>query len=501
MMKLGKAFVLLVIGAIAATSFASTTAPLLQNPGFEQPDPANSNLPSRWSKTTDGTIYSLDSGVRHEGERSMLIMRKPDTRFGGVAQSVAAQTLVGKSMLLRARLKGSDIGKGDVGVWLRATDDDGKNLSFAHSYATPVTGSTDWLTRQAIMIVPQGTTRLTAGAAIAADGKLWVDSAELVEVTLADLPPPSTIAKTYLDEVIGKVRTQALNRSKVDWQIVVREAHFMISGAQTTAETYPAVRHILRSLQDSHSHMTLPSAVESRLKNAASDDFNLTSAFLSGKGYVSVPGYVGVNPARMRAFADELNSRIANLAANKPCGWIVDLRENDGGGMYPMIAGLVSLLADDQPQTILGHFVSSETKLPWLIANGEAQSGNARVGVSNFSGPVDNGKAYVAVLTGPRTASSGEAVVVSFRERANTRSFGEATRGLSTGNESVALSDGAMLHITSVVFADRKGTIYGGKIEPDVKIASATKSMPLANDPTVKAAMEWLDESSGCRKP
>ena len=61
----------------------------------------------------------------------------------------------------------------------------------------------------------------------------------------------------------------------------------------------------------------------------------------------------------------------------------------------------------------------------------------------------------VAVLFDGATASSGEAVVVAFQRRADTRSFGTVTCGLSTANEAYTMSDGASLLLTVAVMADR----------------------------------------------
>jgi C-terminal processing protease CtpA/Prc len=65
--------------------------------------------------------------------------------------------------------------------------------------------------------------------------------------------------------------------------------------------------------------------------------------------------------------------------------------------------------------------------------------------------------AYVAVITGPRTFSSGEAVTVAFRERPRTRSFGLPTGGLSTTNAGFPLPDGSAIYLTVAVDADRTG--------------------------------------------
>jgi C-terminal processing protease CtpA/Prc len=51
------------------------------------------------------------------------------------------------------------------------------------------------------------------------------------------------------------------------------------------------------------------------------------------------------------------------------------------------------------------------------------------------------------------------------------RSYGTATYGFSTGNESFQLPDGARLLITGARFADRTGTIYDGPVPPDVPVA------------------------------
>src|SRR5206468_4322951 len=58
------------------------------------------------------------------------------------------------------------------------------------------------------------------------------------------------------------------------------------------------------------------------------------------------------------------------------------------------------------------------------------------------------------------TASSGEAITISFRGRPGARSFGAPTAGLSTGNEEYALPDGSMLFLTTSIEADRIGHRY-----------------------------------------
>jgi len=74
----------------------------------------------------------------------------------------------------------------------------------------------------------------------------------------------------------------------------------------------------------------------------------------------------------------------------------------------------------------------------------------------------------IAVLTDGWTASSAEAVAVAFQGVSGARFYGAPTRGFSTGNVTVLLSDGALLRITSCRFADRTGLVYDGPLTPDV---------------------------------
>jgi len=97
------------------------------------------------------------------------------------------------------------------------------------------------------------------------------------------------------------------------------------------------------------------------------------------------------------------------------------LRSDTGGNMWPMLAGLKPFLGSKG----LGTFVSpTGSSRPGVAGHG--------VGVDPPAALAALETAWIAVLTGPRTASSGEAVTIAFRGRPRTRSFGLPTAGLST---------------------------------------------------------------------
>ena len=144
---------------------------------------------------------------------------------------------------------------------------------------------------------------------------------------------------------------------------------------------------------------------------------------------------------------------------------MIALTENWGGNMWPMLAGLGPLLGEGP----LGSFVFPQ--LPpavWSYRAGKAWLGDGAQAQASHGGYRLRTPAQpVALLMTARTASSGEAVVIAFSGRPNTRRFGTATRGLTTANDAFPMPDGATLMVTIGTFADRFGRVYGHAIEPD----------------------------------
>jgi C-terminal processing protease CtpA/Prc len=211
-----------------------------------------------------------------------------------------------------------------------------------------------------------------------------------------------------------------------------------------------------------------------------------------------MPGFTSTAQTAQRAFADQLHAILKQLDAHVSCGWIVDLRRNTGGNVWPMLAGIGPLLGEGN--VAAARYADGSRVAMWYRA-GQAGLGDfAQLTVSGE--PYRSGAATlpVAVLTGEDTASSGEAIAVAFRGRPDARSFGAATRGISTGNRSFPLSDGAALVLTVATTADREGRLYGGAIEPDQAVADQRAGAPLAGQPAVRAALDWLVGQARCAR-
>lgn len=165
--------------------------------------------------------------------------------------------------------------------------------------------------------------------------------------------------------------------------------------------------------------------------------------------------------------------------------------DHTGGNMLPMLTGLGPILGEGE----LGAFVDpSGTTMLWRYHDGQIRIGEW-AGVK-YDAPYLPKQVHVpvAVLSSRLTASSGELVLLAFRGRAQTRSFGEETAGVPTANQGMHLRDGAMIHLTLALGADRTERIYDGPLAPDEYVEADWTQFGTESDPVLAAAMDWLLE-------
>jgi len=183
-----------------------------------------------------------------------------------------------------------------------------------------------------------------------------------------------------------------------------------------------------------------------------------------------------------------IRGEIESLARTGAERWIVDLRYNTGGNMYPMLAGLGALLCDGG---VGGEADSDDTeRVKWSMEAGNFVYGGATYVDLPQSGSIQC-DADVAVLLSRYTSSSGEVVATVFKGRPNTRFFGERSSGYTTVTNWEPISDDMTMSVSVSYYRDRDGVTYSKTIQPDVEIESPLE-LPLADDKVVSAAKDWL---------
>jgi C-terminal processing protease CtpA/Prc len=221
--------------------------------------------------------------------------------------------------------------------------------------------------------------------------------------------------------------------------------------------------------------------------------------------YVVVPMCIGrfaeweKNGPDFERFVETLHALVIELQEEKPVGWIVDLRGNSGGDMWPMLAGIGSVLGEGD----LGAFVSADNEHDsWFYKAGKAGSrspeGQEEIAAEVKTQPlVLTDLPWVAVLLDRGTGSSGEAVAIAFAGRSRERSFGEHTAGFSTSNDLHPMPDGASLFLCAGLEQDRNGKLYPDGLDPDEKVPAPETRPSEDTDAALIAAEEWLIRQTG----
>jgi carboxyl-terminal processing protease len=291
---------------------------------------------------------------------------------------------------------------------------------------------------------------------------------------------PST-ARAYLDAMVDVMQANSVNRLRLDWTSFRSTVQAAAGSAQTIPETYAAVGVALGLLDDHHSFYQKANNAGSignpSFPGGCSVPAVSAPALPADIGYVKIDSFSGADG---QAFATAIQSAIRAQDRDGLVGWVVDLRGNGGGNMWPMLAGIGPVLGAGT----VGYFVPPVgDRRRWEYRNGAATNNGATQASVPNPYEVKRTDPRVAVLTDKRVASSGEAIVVAFRGRPNTRSFGTETCGVPTANAGFTLSDGAVLTLTTSIDADRLFATYNAPIPPDESVPDTA---------VVQRAIDWL---------
>lgn len=280
------------------------------------------------------------------------------------------------------------------------------------------------------------------------------------------------------------MQANALHRDTIVWPDVRAKTIEKLGNAQSISAADDAIRAALDMMGDHHSFLIKSNGsmiFTSGTSPDCSNAFQISPYIPRDIGYIRIDGNFQLTAAQIDRQAKGIQDAIRTQANTSSIGWVVDLRGNNGGNMWPMLSGIGPLLGEGT----VGYFVSpgGQTEA-WKYLGGRAILGDFPQYTIAAPYPPLQPSPKIAVLTDCHAGSSGEAIIVAFRARPNTRSFGTASYGVSTANQNFILSDGSQLYLTVSVYADRSGVQYGGRIAPDETI----------NDPTevITRSTTWL---------
>ncbi len=438
-----------------------------------------------WRPINADADYSIESNgdplADEDAHIRVWTQREVGEKSGGALGYVDAAAFRNGRVVLSAQLE-ADFGTRDAAIWLRV-DSASERLLFANSATDPVVGGQPPARRELRLDVPAQAQRIVYGVTFKGGGAMRASAIHLRAAPAAAEGSETgqsgaghVTAREMLDAAITIVQTHALKADVIDWDHVPARLRKSISETDDRTKAHTAVRELLALLGDNHSFVMPAAGAPHGASHRTPATAPVVKQLPDGIGYVQIPAFADLDADAARRFSATVVSDMERIAGSVRHGWIVDLRRNSGGNMWPMLAALEPLLGSGE----LGSFQDRRGRMtPWK------QTGTKSIAPTT----PDLRQARVAVLIGARTSSSGEIVAVAFRGRPDTRSFGQTTSGQTSSNRLFLLPDGSRIALTTSRIVDRQGKVIPDHLQPDETMPAEDGS---GADPTLAAATAWL---------
>jgi carboxyl-terminal processing protease len=172
--------------------------------------------------------------------------------------------------------------------------------------------------------------------------------------------------KSYLDKSLLIIENNALNSQKVNWKELRENVYSKASGAKRYEDILSIYPYIFEQIDDHHGSLKYKDKTYSWNKNdgvkvnnaikAATKKYTSVRSEKIGRevGYILIPGNNDFRGQHMDSISRDIKNAIAKINDKHIKGWIIDLRINTGGNMYPMIAGLTEFIGEGR----VGGFIT-----------------------------------------------------------------------------------------------------------------------------------------------
>lgn len=282
-------------------------------------------------------------------------------------------------------------------------------------------------------------------------------------------------AKGYVKQAVS-IMDSGLYADSEAWKTSRKEALDKAKSIDTYEQAHEIISDIIYDVGGKHSRLLLNDA------NTADAVKEEKEFFLPEVTYtedeiliVKLPEMMGTKE-ECETYAKTALDQIKNCP--NPKGVIIDLRDNFGGDMGPMVSAISPFL----PDGVLMYFHMYGQKMPVILNGTATRGGGTPVQLESFKMVDENRK--IAVLVNENTASSAEATMICLMGIKNSKSFGVPTAGYCSANNLYPLADGAKLMLTIGEDVSLAGDTYNeDPISPDV-----------VTDTALEDATAWIFE-------
>ena len=258
----------------------------------------------------------------------------------------------------------------------------------------------------------------------------------------------------YVRHCVRLLERDGLYADSPEWKAKKKEVLASAKTISTMEEAHSCVEDAGYVAGGKHTSLSAPVTDTTTYPEVAPE----VSMIEDGILYVVLPAHTGVKVSDSLYVHTVFDFLQEHLDAK---GVIIDLRENTGGNMYPMITAVSPLLPSGGILKFKSRKRLTPITLEYVVKS--YQIAPDSIGKIPSSTPV-------AILTSPHTGSSGEATLLCFHGLDNVRTFGGPSAGYASGNVTHILADGYMLAITRSCDVARTGEVFcNDPIDPDVE--------------------------------
>ncbi len=302
--------------------------------------------------------------------------------------------------------------------------------------------------------------------------------------------------KSYLDKSLLIIEANALNRRNVNWKELRANVYNKAREAKRYEDILPIYPYIFEQIDDHHGSLKFKDKTYSWNKNdvikvnstikAATKKYSSVRSEKIGReiGYILIPGNNDFRGQHMDSISRDIKNAIAKINDKHIKGWIIDLRVNTGGNMYPMIAGLSEFIGEGR----VGGFITP-THQPdgdWIIKDGTFYVDSVKVSPVKYEGYPIKKDVPIAILISGNTASSGEMTAITTIGRDKSIFIGEPSRGYTTTNLGFKLNEYSGLNLAVNYASDRNGKVYHKNISSGILVSDGDNFDVLNKDQKVK---------------
>ena len=312
-----------------------------------------------------------------------------------------------------------------------------------------------------------------------------------------------------VDSLYIFIKSNSVLRTTVDWTQIDKTFNEQIESSKLLKDTMNCFVSVLKQLNDVHSQIFLnneyfghyPSIEDSILvwlkplnDKAISLTNKIHSEIIADEiGYIRVPSIQVYGPTQINSYAQSLSDIVIELSKKCKKGFIIDLRLNGGGNIYPMLLGLSRFLGNQKIgyETDVNDSITGD----WELKNGNFVIGGYQTTDMKIKYKSNLQSIPIVVIIGPVTKNSGGMTAIVFKGRPNTIFIGEPTaEGYTTSNGYFQFAPNLTLNFATNYVADRNKNIYKTNVNPDIIISHGDNFDNLMADKKIIYATKWLTD-------